>query len=255
MSSVKPLEGEKEKASSSIVLTAIASFTEPKNGGFDLDVHYGASRGVIADDGRRYLEMSNVPFGRQGLKAPEGGLLLLYGFRDKLDEMRKRRADARKIGAEFHYCDVEVDVGIAVPAGQVDRSLLNGRCFANLNRMSADLQKDILAAFSSYVNEEGGDAAKEMSKIRQIAQRPDLFCRLMDEDPDMKSLKVLVIPVAEDPEFPARVRQLAYVRQGANLLKFDQNEELNVLVLPKWFSTPRKTVDGRASKQSSSLSA
>ena len=254
MSPVKPVGDAKKSAAtepSSVKLTAFASFTVPKTG-VDLKVAYGASRGVIAGEGeesRRYLEMGNVPFGRRGVKAPEGGLLMLYGFRDNIDELKDRRAAAREAKAEFHYGEVEAEVGVnGIVVGIIDRKALNGLRFANVKRMSADLQSDILSAFSSYVKEEGGREKEDMSKIRQIAQRPDLFCRLLDEDPDMKSMEVLVIPVADDPQYPARIRQVAYVRQGAHILNIDQNTEQNKFVLPQWMLVPRKTALKQATK-------
>lgn len=56
----------------------------------------------------------------------------------------------------------------------------------------------------------------------------------------MKRIDVIVIPVADDPKLPNRVRQLAFVRQGARIVGIEQNPEINEFVVPGWMSSARK---------------
>lgn len=236
----------------SVKLTAFASFRVPSNKpDADLDIVYGASRGKILGQGpeaRRILEMGNVPIGA-GFKAPEGGLLMLYGFRDNIEELRQRRVVARESKAEFHYAEVEVQVDTIV-VGLVDKAALKGLKFVNVRRMTAGLQSHVLAEFSKYVQEEGGSEDEEMSKVQQIAQRPDLWGRLLENDANFKSIDVVVIPLADDSNAPNRVRQLAFVRHGANVIGVDQNTEINQFVLPEWFKAPRKAGHAASPKTS-----
>lgn len=216
---------------STITLTAISAFSVKKPAG-ELQIAFGASTGFIdAPTGRRVLVMGNVPLA-SGFRAPSGGLLLLYGFRDAMDEVKLRRAEAAKDGLEFHYADVSVEVG-HIQTGVVDADQVRDLRFVNVRRMTALLQEMILDRFSEYVGYEmGNEVGAGMTKVHQIATRPDLFARLLDEFEPLKNIEVLVIPVADNPDVPGRVRQMAYVRNGAQVVRLEQNSEVNEFVLP-----------------------
>lgn len=44
-----------------------------------------------------------------------------------------------------------------------------------------------------------------------------LWGPLFEDDKDFKHLQVLVVPVADDPEVPGKMRQVACVRSGATV--------------------------------------
>lgn len=75
-----------------------------------------------------------------------------------------------------------------------------------------------------------------MSRIRQIAERPDLFDRFLAEDKDFKHIFVIVIPVADDPNDPTKIRQYAYVRPQARVVGVRQGTLEASLVLPAWMT-------------------
>ncbi len=190
-----------------------------------------------------------LPLG-PGQRPPEQGLTMLYGFRDTIDELKRRRDQARTAGAEFRSMEVEIEVG-EIEVGLVDRKRVKDLKFVNLRRMTAALQSEILKKFSDYVTEEkkaAGRASRlvkdmdeDMSRVQQIAQRPDLFGRLLTEDRDLKGLEVLVIPI-EDPEVRGGMRQIAYVRPKAKIISIQQSVDDDILALPKTFKNVQLAV-------------
>lgn len=214
-------------------LTAIAAFhATPRK----VQIDYGTTH-IEFDGARKILTLDHAPL-NGGLEHPEGGLLLLYGLRDCMEEMRVRRTRARTRGDEFHFAELSVEVG-EITTSKIEQDDLKSIRFANVLRMSAALQGEILTTFASYIVDDGGDPESldgSMTAIRQIATRPDLFGRLLQNHRDFKHLDVLVIPVSDDPKRPTFVRQMAIVRSGAKITEMEQNVESCEFVLPDWFT-------------------
>lgn len=167
------------------------------------------------------------------------GALMLYGRRDALEELQHWRSEARRRNAHFASAEVEVDVGRIHP-GIVSRAHLqaegNQIRFVNFKRITASLQQEVLVAFQDYVRKEGGDPDVAMAKVHQIAERPDLFARLLSDDPDFRRLSVIVIPVADDPDSPARTRQMAFVKAGARITSVAQGTGEATFFMPAWLT-------------------
>lgn len=191
-------------------------------------IRSGASLISVREDGRRLITMGNIPMDWR-MDPPGGGLLLLYGFRDTLDELKKRRMEARQAGCDFHIAELSVEVGdIAAPL--VSERTIQDLKFVNVKRMTASLQSIILSEFSKYAEQRGEE--EKLAKIQQIARRPDLFEPLLDESPLFKHLDLIIIPVADDPMKPNFIRQVGYLRNGARITEIEQNTERNEFVLP-----------------------
>jgi hypothetical protein len=209
--------------------------------GSSIEVLAGASDARFDDKGRIQLLASSVPFRSEAFasRMPHvgAGLLALYGHRDALEELQFWRNFARSQKAEFAYVNYNVVVDNILPM-LVDRDRLRASTdvrFLNVRRMMTSLQDSIFKRFQGYVASEGG-AKATMTVVAEMANRPDLWDRLFDDDKDFKHLQVLVIPVADDPEVVGKMRQVAYVRPGATVTSVVQgNEQVDVL-LPAWLT-------------------
>jgi hypothetical protein len=240
-------KAEKQKAeqTSTVRLTTFAIFREPKasDKNSEIEVLYGASAARRSKDGKIELLSSGIPFHSQAFanKAPKAGFgtLMLYGIRDSLEALHFWRAKARELGASFSSVQIEFSIG-NLEVGLTDRALLKkshgANRFLNFRRMKASLQSEILHKFTEYAKEEGVNIDEEMSRTAQIATRPDLFDRLLYEDKELKKLSILVIPVADDPEVPSRLRQVAYVKPGAPVVSMVQSNDDAKIVLPIWMT-------------------
>lgn len=230
-----------------IKLTAFAVYKKkvahPKSAD-DIEIIAGASDvKVDPATGRVQLLAASVPLKTEAMRnrfpRPGCGLLALYGHRDALDELFLWRSFARKAKAEFAFVEFYAVVH-ELSTQLLDREGIRaseGRLhFANLRRCKVDLQKEILDAFAGFVDEEGGNSAATMSNVVQIATRPDLCFNLLSTDPDFKAMTVFVTPVADDPEVPGRMRQVAYVKPGVEITNVTQGDETCDLVLPAWLT-------------------
>lgn len=208
-----------------------------------VEVLHGASAGRFGDDGRVELLAGSAPFNTLAYEklAPKDGegLLMLYGHRDALDELQAWRRKARDLDAEMAWATVEVAVG-HMETNLIDRASMKAAAgtlrFANVRRMKASLQIDILERFAGYVSAEGGNADSKMSRPVQMATRPDLFVRALEDDADLRALDALVIPVADDPEVPGRIRQVALVRPSAQVVEVRQGSSEASILLPQWMT-------------------
>ena len=90
--------------------------------------------------------------------------------------------------------------------------------------------------FAEYVTREGGDPAHEMHRVSQIATRPDLFDTLLEEDPDLAKKSIVVIPVADDSVDVNKIRQVAYLRPGADIISIVQGSDDATILLPNWMT-------------------
>lgn len=201
----------------------------------------GAER--VYDEGRGLqVVASSIPFHNRALdsKAPRSGmgLLALFGIRDALDELQHWRKVARSSQAQFAYLQLQIEVGMnstVAPTRQILREQGAGMRFLNVRRSSAELQRELLARFAEYVAQEGGKPERDMHHVRHMAQRPDLFERLLHEDEDLRHIDVLVMPLADWPD-PARMRQVAYLRAGTPLLTVLQGSDQMQVHLPDWMA-------------------
>ena len=190
--------------------------------------------------GQPHVTLGSVPFHDRSMdsKAPsqQYGLLALFGIRDALDELQHWRTVARNSQAQFASLQVQVDVGVPT-AGVLTRQHLQDQGanlrFLNVKRCAAELQKAWLQQFAQWVAAEGGDVARSMAHVRQMAQRPDLFERLLYTDPDLQHIDVMVLPLADRNEVD-RVRQVAYLRAGTPLMAVTQGSDQMHVSLPQW---------------------
>jgi hypothetical protein len=191
-------------------------------------------------DGMPHVTLGSVPFHDRAmdLRAPaqQRGLLALFGIRDALEQLQHWRAVARSSQAQFASLQVQVDVGVP-SAGVLTRQQLQSQGpalrFLNVKRCAAEMQKEWLQVFAQWVQQEGGDAAREMAHVRQMALRPDLFERLLYTDPDLQHIDVMVLPLADRNDV-ARVRQVAYLRAGTPLFGVAQGSDQMHAQLPDW---------------------
>jgi hypothetical protein len=213
-----------------------------------IELLYGAADSRFGQDGRVQLLANNVPYRKEiGEPQPGHGLLTLYGVNDQIEELQYWRAVARQEGAEFAYAKITVDVGY-IEVGLTNREMLkefgtvtparpeNSR-FLNIRRMAAPLQKEMLAHFQSIAKRDQVPTA--MESVVQMATRPAYWDHVFAMDPDMRdNLDVLVIPIADDEEEPHKVRYVAYLRPGANIVSISQGYELAEIMVPRWLTDP-----------------
>jgi len=246
---MQSIDTSKETTESTVKLTTFSIYKalkKPNEAGETVKVLFGASASRVNDSGNIELLADSVPFHTEAFKTkapkPGFGLLMLYGIRDSLEELYYWRSQARAMGAEFTYAEFELAIGYLEP-GLTDRKILQdtkGKSrFLNLRRMRASLQSQILQRFSEYVSSEGADINEEMSRVSQIATRPDLFDRLLVEDKDLAKLDVLVIPVNDDVEGTGKMRQVAYVKPGIQVVSVVQGSDTATIVLPSWMTNKR----------------
>lgn len=201
----------------------------------------GTSRVHDAGQGVHVVAAS-IPFHDRAMdsKAPRQGqgLLALFGIRDALDELQHWRMVARTSQAQFAYLQLQVDVG-ASASGVLTRQMLQSQGsnmrFLNFRRSAAEFQKDGLERFAHWVEQEGGSARRDMSHIRQMALRPDLFERWLYEDEDLRHIDVMVIPLADRAD-ASRMRQVAYLRAGTPLQSVQQGSDQLQVHLPGWMA-------------------
>ena len=212
-----------------------------------LSAFVGTER-VWEEQGATHLTAASIPFHDKNMDVlhpqPGKGMLALFGIRDALEELQYWRTVARNSQAQFTYLQMQVDIGVA-HSGVVTRALLRERQgqlrFINVKRCAAEMQKEWLARFAAWVQAEGGDAQHSMHHVRQMAQRPDLFERLLWEDEDLRGIDVMVMPLA-DWAGSDRTRQVAYVRAGAPLMHLVQGSDQVQVHLPQWMHQSDKKI-------------
>jgi hypothetical protein len=225
---------------STVTLSAFAVY---KQNGTKLKLIAGASESVVTANNKRVLRVGSVPFAKPSFAkmAPKvnEGLLMLYGSHDQMDELQRQHALTRELGTVMAHARFEFEVG-AIEVGLTDCRMLNmsggKNRFLNVRRMKRELQHHVLGRMAEYVHEEGGNSDRTMFEVVQMAKRPDLFARVLNDDPGMSQLDMLVIPVADGED--GQVRQLALVRPSARLISVRQFGEVE-LVLPEWMDSPR----------------
>ena len=200
------------------------------------------SEAVSQQNSSIQITAGSVPFHDKAMDvlAPrqDRALLTLFGIRDALQELQHWRAVARTAQAQFTYLQLQVDVG-AMPLGALTRSSLQqagaSLRFVNVKRCAVQLQKEWLQQFAQWVEQEGHDGG-QMRILPQMAKRPDLFERLMWEDPDLAHVDVLVIPLA-DRIGSESTRQVALLRAGARITAITQGSDQAEVQLPQWMGS------------------
>ncbi len=202
---------------------------------------HGASDARVAEDGVIELLIDNIPFNSKTFKgkppAPGKGLLMLYGNTDPLADQARWFATARANGWQIARAELEIEVGY-MEAGMVSRQILKeyGRYmhFANLRRLTADLQTSIAEDFARYAEKEMSTVDAE--RLQDVARNPQYFDRLFEEDKDFSRLTVFATVLLDDPQFPKKMRQVAYVRPEAKIVDIRQGGTDVRLVLPSWMT-------------------
>lgn len=199
--------------------------------------------GSVQMQGQQFqVEAASVPFHNRAMDAfapSHGCMLALFGIRDALTELQHWRTVARSSKAYFGYLQLQVDVGEVAPAA-VTRRLLQeqgaGLRFVNVRRSAAEFQKELLQQFAQWLREEGGNPDQDMAHVRQMARRPDFFARVLLEDPDLRHVDVMVLPLADKPD-AAQVRQVALLRAGARWTLLPQGSDQVQMQLPAWMGS------------------
>lgn len=237
-----PADANADKPASSVKLTAFCLYRKKAARGdtpASVEALDGALDARLGADGHVELLAGPAPFRSKDFvgaaPAPGFGTLMLYGIRDTVEELYRWRNHARQIGADFASAEFEVEVG-TLETGLTSRELLHAaggkNRFLNVRRMTSHLQGQVLQAMRKY--------EPELTRVVEMAQHPELFDRVLLDDPDLRSLDVLVIPVADDPGSPNLMRQVAYVRPGAKVLKVHQGSDQATIYLPSWMSNEKE---------------
>lgn len=237
MSTIKPT-GSPAK----VQLTLMCLYRESGTTDMPLVHPFVGSQSAWIGQGQVHVVADSVPFHDRTMDvlAPHSGkgVLALFGIRDALEELQHWRMVARNAHAQFAYLQLQIEVGDSysnVMTRQQLQAAGERLRFVNVRRCSAELQKQWLAQFAQWVQEEGGDVAKDMAQVRQMALRPDLFERLLWSDPDLQHVDVMVLPLIDRAD-GTRIRQVAYLRAGARIVEQTQGSDQVQVHLPEWMT-------------------
>lgn len=202
-----------------------------------LEILYGKNLNTKDEDGRLVVEAPNavLPIGKS---APGGETFVaLYGFRDALQEISRRKAEVIAIDPRkmiFHPVSLDFEVGDINPK-IMSKSEIGDANFVNFARTSAEVQRMVLDYFQGYVVDEGG-SSDQMNRVAQIGDRPDLWGRLLEEK-EFKHIGIIVAPVAMER---TKFSQFAFCSPRARLDRIEQNcmNGLNC-VAPEWMMRNR----------------
>lgn len=225
------------------------------------DIIYGATGSRQRPGNPAFsFKMGSVPLPGQPLPAlPNGVIALLFGTSEIVEEIHRRWVEASAKKVDMHTAEVIAEVGDQ-KVGLFSHDDLASQQFVNVRRMNAELQSDFLRRVADLA-EEGGDTAiadeigeRETEKtvgskpalvakkkivpkkiiviagaqerMNWIGSRPDLVARIFTEDPEFKSVRVLVVPIY-DREIGKR-RPIALIKPGA-VVELNQSLERDVL--------------------------
>lgn len=184
------------------------------------------------------LEMGSVPLGKitedeECAPSPPNGMFLLYGYRDRLNEIARRSSWAEDRGLKFVMREIEVAVKNVV-LGITSKKNLATTEFAPLLRMEAALQNSIrdkviealrddltAAQFPEKRRQEIIHDALDLQRDELFGRHPNIVVRVIESDPLFDRLNVIVIPI-DDAELRKEgkpsMRTVAYLRNSAKIL-------------------------------------
>ncbi len=226
-----------------IRLTGIAAYAFAAKGRGNAEAEvttfFGAESAVRqTKTGLVVLEMGSVPLGGitksdQTAPSPKGGMFLLYGHRDRLNEIERRSVWAEERGLKFVIREIEVDVQNVVQGITSEKHLAQTE-FALLMRMEAALQKsvrdqviDLLqadlekTATAQKRKQSIIDDAMQMPRDQLFGRHSDIVVRVIEEDERFNNLSVVVIPIDDEElrqEGKPSIRNVAYLRKGAKIV-------------------------------------
>lgn len=167
-------------------------------------------RAIRTARGRHVVTLGDVPL-PPGIPHPDKGITMLYGFRDALDVLHAERSKAAKEGLNMRTVSVDVDVD-EVLMGTINKAELKSTRFANLKRLSTELQDEVLDRVNTMARKEKKSHA-DFTTVIQAGNRPDLICKAMTTAP-FSHLRIIAYLVPQ----VGRPRG----RQVATLLKTDK---------------------------------
>ena len=237
---------------STVKVTSFVAYKAPARGSNSpVEILFGAQAHRFAENNSNEFLAGSIPLGK-GIPVPnpQEAVILLYGFRDAPEELKRRRQEARVASANFHHCEIDLEVGNIV-VKQVDVDMIQGLRFASVPRMTVALQNYALARFNEYLHDEGTMIDESAKRLEILGERPDLWVRLLKEDNKFKSLEVLIIPIME----ATGLRYAALVRPNCNITAISQGNDGDTLVFPYIkpsdntpVKSPTKKAPGRAKK-------
>lgn len=202
-----------------------------------VEVLSGAESGRMRQTGGIELVAGSTPYLAASFDArrlpAQSGIFVLYGTRDMMDALSYWHARARELDAEFASAEIDVEVGYIEP-GMLTRERLrelgDKMGFANMRRLRAAVQGELLSSFASLRPEAG------IHMPLQLAQHPDLWPAALEMDPDLRHLKLFAVPVADTPTSVHQIRQVALLRPGAKIRAIRQLSSEADIVLPAWLT-------------------
>jgi hypothetical protein len=126
------------------------------------------------------IELENVYTTVDG---PEGALILLYGFREALEDISILMNDAKKLGNAA--CEVRVAIDIGETSRTSPEDIKNTRML-NLFTISASMQREIEVAWKKIMKNEGFDIDHipddYFRNLNYVKRHPKLLSKLREED-------------------------------------------------------------------------
>ena len=209
----------------------LETYVAARTTGGRLACSYGVGEALPIDgSGRLPIIFGSVAL-PVGMHLPSSVMVMLYGFRDAVEEIDRQG----KILAPTH-ADCFQTIGVNFEVGDIFQGIMTAEDlpharFANVKRMSSNLQHHIRDRFEHYLVRDGL-SIDGIGRLKQIGRYPHLFDRLLREKA-FKHLEVLVIPVEDES---GRMRQFALVTRNAKPIAIEQNGgNLIVGVPPKGF--------------------
>lgn len=227
-----------------VKLTAVAMYritksvslieqAKPMTPAGSLELVAGATTATLDAAGRVELTFGSVPL-EHGVVPPSGGLLLLHGMYDPLESMSRYRAWAAAQGMRLATATYAFDTSPVAPSS-ISRSDLAGLTYVYVRQLPSSVQAELAdhaALLSRSSSPSMGGTTGNVSPIKRLAHRPDLWDQLIDTHPDLRHLRVIVVPVADMIDYPTTFRQLAYVRYGTAYREVEHDASGVILRLP-----------------------
>src|SRR5579859_165618 len=147
------------------------------------------------------LTLGNIELPGDVKPAPSA-LTMLFGYRDTLAEMSRRRTAAEAAG--LHLVAVTISVDIGPRGGRVTLAELPEHRYLNFTRITGDIENLILQKWKNYLGVVAADGSTEgvlMGRTNQfVVDRPELITRLHAE-PEFEHLDIIAYPVRSERGF------------------------------------------------------